>query len=193
VRGDRLFAVERDGVAEIDTATGVISARHPVAGAAFLNDIAAAPDGALYVSDSGGNAIHRLSGGAVTVVAGGAEVRQPNGLLLDGDRLLFGNTGDGRVKSLELATGRVESVVRLEDGIIDGLRSDGAGNLIVSLWHGSVFRVARAGIVTELLDTDHAVVPAADLEYVAGERLLVVPTYFANRVVAYRLGGGGTQ
>ena len=193
VRGDRLFAVERDGVAEIDTATGTIVARHPVPGAVFLNDVAAAPDGSLYVSDSGGNVIHRLRDGAATVVAGGADVRQPNGLLLDDGTLLFGNTGDRCVKALDLATGRIRGVVRLDEGIIDGLRTDGAGNLIVSLWHGSVFRVTPTGRVTDLVGTDHAVVPAADLEYVAAERLLVVPTYFGNRVAAYRLDAADTQ
>ena len=187
VRGDRLLAVERDGVAEIDTATGAIVGRHPVPGAVFLNDIVAAVDGALYVSDSGGNVIHRLSNGAASVVAGGADVQQPNGLLLDGGTLLFGNTGDRCVKSLDLATGRVTRVLRLDEGIIDGLRSDGAGNLVVSLWHGSAFRVSPSGAVTPLVDTEHAVVPAADLEYVAAEQLLIVPTYFANRVAAYRL------
>jgi hypothetical protein len=191
VRGDRLFAVERDGVAEIDISTAAISKRHPVAGAGLLNDIVAAPDGALYVSDSGGNVIYRLSGGAATVVASGADVRQPNGLLLDGGRLLFGNTGDACVKALDLASGRITSLFRLPEGIVDGLRSDGEGGLIVSLWHGSVFRVSPAGVVTPLVDTDHAVVPTADLEYVASERLLVVPTYFGNRVAAYRLDGGG--
>ncbi len=189
VRGDRLFAVERDGVAEIDTASGAVAARHPVAGAGLLNDIAAAPDGALYVSDSGRHVIYRLSEGKIDVVAGGAEVRQPNGLLLDGGRLLFGNTGDRCVKSLDLATGLITSLLRLDEGSIDGLRSDGAGNLIVSLWHGSLFRVTPAGVITPLVDTDHAVVPAADIEYVAGERLLVVPTYLGNGVAAYRIGG----
>jgi hypothetical protein len=37
------------------------------------------------------------------------------------------------------------------------------------------------------VDTDHALTPTADLEYVADEALLVVPTYSANRVVAYRV------
>jgi sugar lactone lactonase YvrE len=187
VRGDRLFAVERDGVAEIDISAGAVGARHPLPDAVFPNDIAAAPDGTLYVSDSGRHVIWRLAAGKADVAAGGAAVRQPNGLLLDSGRLLFGNTGDRCIKALDLSTGLVTSLLRLDEGIIDGLRSDGAGNLIVSLWHGSVFRVTPAGVVTPLLDTDHAVVPAADVEYVASERLLVVPTYFANRVAAYRL------
>ena len=193
VRGDRLFAVERDGVAEIDIPTGTIAARHPVAGAVFLNDVAVAPDGALYVSDSGRHVIWRLVAGKVDVAAGGAEVRQPNGLLLDGGKLLFGNTGDGCVKALDLASGLLAGVLRVGDGIVDGLRSDGAGNLIVSLWHGSAFRITPAGAVTPLLDTDHAVVPTADVEYVASERLLVVPTHFANRVAAYRIGPEAPQ
>jgi sugar lactone lactonase YvrE len=187
VRGDRLYAVERDGVAEIDTATGAVAARHPLPDAVFPNDVAAAPDGTLYVSDSGRHVIWRLAAGKAEVAAGGAAVRQPNGLLLDGGRLLFGNTGDRCVKALDLSTGVITSLLRLEEGIIDGLRSNGAGNLIVSLWHGLTFRVTPAGVVTPLLETDHAVVPAADVEYVVGERLLVVPAYFANRVAAYRL------
>ena len=169
VRGDRLYAVERDGVAEIDIGGGVVITRHALPGAVFPNDVAAAPYGTLYVSDSGRHAIYRLAAGRVEVAAEGGLVRQPNGLVLDGPRLLFGNTGDGCVRALDLATGEVGGVVRLGDGIVDGLRADGAGNLIVSLWHGSVLRVGPDGSASSLLDTSHVPVPAADLEYVASE------------------------
>jgi len=192
VHGDRLLVVERDGVAEIDLAAAAVVKRRPLAGAVFPNDIAVAGDGTVYVSDSGGSLIHRLGGDTQAVAAGGFEVRQPNGLLLQGGRLLFGNTGDQCIKSLDLASGRITSLLRLPAGIIDGLRSDGAGNLIVSLWHGSAFRVTPEGEIRPLIDSDHAVVQTADLEYVPDERLLVVPTFHANRVAAYRLAVPGT-
>ena len=38
-----------------------------------------------------------------------------------------------------------------------------------------------------LIDTRKDSVSAADIEYIAGKKLLLVPTFFKNKVVAYEL------
>ena len=55
-------------------------------GAQFLNDLATAPDGTVYVSDSAALKIFEVRNGKASVfVEGGDVVEQPNGLLVDGD------------------------------------------------------------------------------------------------------------
>ena len=56
-----------------------------VEGAAFLNDLATAPDGTVYASDSQSTRIYAVKDGKSSVFVAGAEVvEQPNGLLVDG-------------------------------------------------------------------------------------------------------------
>ena len=63
-------------------------------GAQFLNDLATAPDGTVYVSDSATLKIFEVRGGKASVfVEGGDVVEQPNGLLVDGGRLILGTIG----------------------------------------------------------------------------------------------------
>ena len=50
-----------------------------------------------------------------------------------------------------------------------------------------VRRVSKSGKVTVLLDTTAQKIQSADLEYVAHKRMLVIPTFFHNKVVAYRI------
>src|SRR5581483_6414699 len=50
-----LYAADLDEVVGIDIATGRISSRVKIPGAQFLNDLATAPDGTIYTSDSFGN------------------------------------------------------------------------------------------------------------------------------------------
>ena len=65
--------------------------RVTVAGAVFLNDLATAPDGTVYVSDSTALKIFEVRNGTSSVFVEGADVvEQPNGLLVDGARLVLG-------------------------------------------------------------------------------------------------------
>ena len=46
----RLYVADIDKLVEIDAESGKIIARYDAPGAQFLNDVAAAPDGTVYVS-----------------------------------------------------------------------------------------------------------------------------------------------
>src|ERR1041384_4269172 len=58
-----LYAADIDKLVEIDAGSGKILARYDAPGSQFLNDVAAAPDGTVYVSDSTASAIWRLQNG----------------------------------------------------------------------------------------------------------------------------------
>jgi len=68
---------------------------------------------------------------------------------------------------------------------IDGLRSDGKGNYIISDWSGKTSLVTASGQIIVLIDTTALRINSADLEYIKTRKLLLIPTFFANRVVAY--------
>ena len=94
--GGTLWVTDIDEVVSIDIATARITARVKVEGAQFLNDLATAPDGTVYASDSGLARIYAVKDGKSSVFVEGADlVDVPNGLLVDGTRLVLGTIGAG--------------------------------------------------------------------------------------------------
>jgi len=194
VSGSRLFAAERANVAEIDIVSGKIAKRYPVPEPGLPNDTACDASGAVYVSDSQKNVIYKVADGEVVVWLEAAEISQPNGLLLDGDKLLVGNTGDGCLKRVKIADRSVETVACLGSGsIVDGIRPDGRGNYIVSDYNGRVFLITPEGETTPLLNTSARGINTADLEFVPEHGLLVIPTLNGNQLIAYRFDGIATD
>jgi DNA-binding beta-propeller fold protein YncE len=92
--GNTLWVSDIDDVVSIDIPKGQITARVNVSGAQFLNDLATAPDGTVYVSDSMLSRIYAVKDGQSSIFVEGADVvEQPNGLLVDGSRLILGTIG----------------------------------------------------------------------------------------------------
>jgi sugar lactone lactonase YvrE len=186
IHDDRLWVVDRQALVEIDIEAGAILHRHPIPEAGFPNDVAFADDGTAFVTDTRAHRIYRFRDGEFEPWLEGEEVRSPNGVLVDGDTLLFGTSDDGRLQRVDLAAGRVETVARLGDGAnLDGLRADASGNYLVSDFGGRIFRVTPEGEVTKLLDTTASGARSADFEFVPQANLLVVPGLFDNRLTAY--------
>jgi len=98
-----------------------------------------------------------------------------------------GDSGDGMLKRVDLKTRRVEDVVSLGSGILDGIRTAGDGSLLVSFWEGQVLRITPEGDVIELLDAMPARWNTADFEYLPERGLLLIPTFVDNRVRALRI------
>ena len=92
--GGTLWVTDIDEVVSIDIATARITAHVKVDGALFLNDLATAPDGTVYASDSNLARIYAVKDGKSSVFVEGADqVDVPNGLLVDGTRLVLGTIG----------------------------------------------------------------------------------------------------
>ena len=188
VRGDRLFVVERTHLAEIDIPSGAIVKRTAVPSPVFLNDVAADPDSdRVFISDSGRNAILVYDGRAVAEWLAGADIRQPNGLLVWCGRLLVGTSGDGCVKAVDLKTKAVTVLVRLGPGIVDGIAGDESGALLVSQNEGRLFLVNPDGRSSRILDTTTVRMNLADLCYCPEAGLAIVPTYIDGRIAAFRI------
>jgi sugar lactone lactonase YvrE len=188
IYGDRFYVSDIDVLVEIDLKTGKILARYPAAGAKFLNDVAADASGNIYVTDmsSENSVIYKLTQGQMTAWAKGKEILKPNGLYMEKKRLVVGNSGDGSLKSINLADRKINTLARVGSGI-DGLRSDGKGNYFISDWKGKTSLVTASGEIIVLMDTTTSKINSADLEYIKSQRLLLIPTFFDNRVVAYRV------
>jgi sugar lactone lactonase YvrE len=186
---DRLLVAERGGIVEIALESGEIVNRYSIAQSGLLNDIAVDGDGNIYVSDSRKNVIFRLAGGEYEEWLRGDDVNDPNGLLVHGNSLIYGNSGDQYLKSVDLATKDVRKIVNLGPGFIDGIKLARNGDYLVSHWQGRVFRITPSGDVTKILDLSVPGIYCADFEYIPERDLLIIPTFFDNRLVTYRIEG----
>ncbi len=188
IHGDHLYVSDIDRLVQISLATGDIEAEYPAPGARFLNDVAADKAGNIYVSDSSSSnsVIYRLADGEISVWMSGEEIQKPNGLYMKKKKLLVGSSGDGCIKSIHLKTNEVEVVACPGSGI-DGLHPVKNGIYVISDWKGKTSLVTDEDDVTVLLDTTDMDINSADFDYIKNKKLLVIPTFFDNRVVAYKL------
>ena len=60
-------------------------------------------------------------------------------------------------------------------------------NLLVSHWAGRLYRITPEGDLTEILNGERMGWNIADFEYLPEEKLVVIPTFFDNRVRAVRV------
>ncbi len=184
--GSTLYVTDIDDIVAIDVTTGEITQKINVPDAVFLNDITTDDEGNVYFTDSGANRIHKLSAdGELSLWIEDAEIGGPNGLLDDGDQMMMVAFGKGIFNTIDYASGTITQVAdSLQGG--DGIEKTG-DDYLVSSWHGRVFYITAAGETTKLLDTSEDGSNAADIEFIAKSNTLLVPTFFGNQVVAYKL------
>ena len=190
-----LWTADLDEVIGIDIATGTITSRTKIAGAMFLNDVAVGPDGTVYVSDMMANRINAVKDGMVSVFAEGDQLEWPNGLLVDGNRLIVGGWGKpkadfstdvpGRLFALDLQTKQKTLITQKPFANIDGVELDGRGGFIITDYlAGKVLQVTATGEAREL----RQFMPGtADIAFVPAGNVLIVPHMNENTVASYDL------
>lgn len=185
---DMLYVADRKGVVMIDPGKAEIIERIDIPDALFLNDIAVDVKGSVYVSDSRKSIVWKCDNGECKEWLSAKEVTDPNVLYIHQDHLLVGCSGDQSLKSFDLGTREMTIIARLGTGFIDGIRPDLNGNLLVSHWEGRLFKVSPDGQVRKILDISGPQYNLADFEYVADRDMIYIPTFFDNRVLAYKVG-----
>lgn len=188
VQGRFLYVTDIDVLVRIERETGKILNRYPAAGALFLNDVAADQKGNVIAGDSSENSttLYILREDGLRVWRQGAPVNRPNGLSFFGDYLYVGNVGDGELLKVNPRSKSARSMGNA-DSRIDGLEPLKDRSFLVSNFLGRISWIAADGSLEVLQDTEASEVNAADFEYIEDLNLLIVPTFFDNRLVAYTL------
>lgn len=180
-----LYVADLTNVVVIDIESGDLIQTIEVEDAGMLNDITLDEEGVVYISDSNNKRIYSIKDNHVEVWLESNAFQRPNGLLANKNKLYMVDMGSGifyeinkKTKALrEIATG-------LEGG--DGIVAYGK-DFILSNWNGEINFVSANGRIEKLLDTKAEKVNAADIDYIPSLNLLLVPTFFANTLVAYEI------
>ena len=191
-----LYAADVDQLIEINAASGEILKRYDAKGAVFLNDVVVDDDGTVYVSDTPMNTIWRLKDGSFEPWLANDALNGPNGLLIQGKTLIVASLGKvqsqgqkkelGTLLAVSLDDQKVSKVGKGElIGNLDGLQAIQPGVYLVTDWaQGALYRVDAKGKVDELIDLNQG---SADLSYLPGKKMLLIPMMLDNSLVAYRL------
>lgn len=179
---NKLYVADVDKVVVIDTKTASIELTIPVEGALGLNDLTVDKKGNVYVSDSKNKKIHRIENGKVSTWL--ENLKGPNGVLIIGEDLYVLDAGS--LYKVE----KDKSLTKLADGMdggTDGIENVTGKDFIVSCWQGSIWYVNADGTKQNLLDTRDQKINTADIGYDAKNRIVFVPTFWKNKIVAYEL------
>lgn len=178
----RLWVADIDRMVVIDVAKGAIAQTIPIEGAQRLNDVTVDKSGTVYVSDMQGLKIYAIKDGKPSVYLEDG-FKRPNGVLAHGDDFYVLDSGAllkfGKDK-------RRTTVVDGMDASTDGVEHVQGDEFIVSCWAGALYSV-KGGEKQQLLDTRPQKINSADIGYDAKNRVVYVPTFFGNTVVAYEL------
>ena len=147
IRGDTLAIADVGGVHLFDRRSGAPLRSITVPGL-VMNDVAYAPDGELWITDTGPDraktpvdtskdmdAVWRVDrAGHVDNVARGLQLSRPDGIVIDGAGALISTFGANRVERVGPAMPNAWSKVTLPGGRVDGLRRLADGSLVTSSW-----------------------------------------------------------
>ena len=177
----KLFITDEDRVLEIGVPSGKILKEYKNSHSKDLNDVTVAPNGKVYVTDSGSDCLFVAGKDSLEVFIQSKEVKGMNGIYSEGNLIYIG--AGGKLLSINTNTNAI-SVLATNVGYLDGLLKIGQGTFITSNWGGTIQLIVLGKTPEKLLESK---IHAADLEYISSKHLLLVPTFTENKLVAYKL------
>jgi hypothetical protein len=209
-----LYVSDITVIRKFDAKTGEPKGDIAIKGATFLNDVAPAPGGGVYVTDSGLNAkfeptgtdaVHHLGkDGKVKTLAANKKLAGPNGVVAGDKGAVWVVTfGSGEIYAVD-AKGKQSGNQKLPSGQLDGIvqiassgsagprttpaessKVDAGGDLLVSSWEGSaIYRGTPGGEWKPVVEN---VKSPADIGWDATRRRILIPVFLENNVILHPL------
>jgi streptogramin lyase len=160
--------------------------RIAIKGAQFLNDVALAPDGSIYFTDTNTNTIYQYAGGLVKEYLQDDRLSNPNGIYVDEETIYVVSYSVGDFNTVDIKSKAItkKAIEAFPGG--DGVAPWGGG-FVVSNWNGEVYYSNSTWSADKILDTKEAKMNAADIMINPKSGELLIPTFFGNSVAAYKI------
>lgn len=192
LHGDRLYVADINSVRMFDRTSGAPVGSVEVPGSVRLNDLAVAPDGTVYVTDSGSNdqpgALWRIDprGRVSAFAARNPALERPNGIaVLSDGNIIHGGRGVNLV--IRTPQGRIVREVTLPTGQFDGIVVMPDGKLLVASQLGrNVYRVDLATGASTVVAENIEIPAAIGMDTRRGR--LLVPQIRAGSLTIFPLG-----
>jgi hypothetical protein len=108
----------------------------------------------------------------------------PNGLLFHDNSLYI--LDKGGLYKLDMNKNLTKIADGMEGGT-DGVENVQGNEFIVSCWSGSLWYIKEDGTKEHMLDTREQKINTADIGYDKKKRIVYVPTFWKNSIIAYQL------
>lgn len=194
--GGILYVADIDTVRLFDRKTGEPKGEVALKGATFVNDVAAGPDGKIYVTDSGLSPKFEGTGtDAIWVITPGKkptakalvkskDLHGPNGILVTKDAIHVVCFGAPELQTYDLKGKKKGEVVTLPNGALDGIVPLGE-DLLVSSWGGKAIYRGKPGGEWKVAFAD--LEAPADIGFDSKRGRVLVPRFQGNTVEAWEL------
>lgn len=181
---NKLYVADLTELVVIDVLKGEIIERIAIEGAVGLNDVSIGAKGVIYVTDSRARRVYEIKDKKPAVLLDSSKLKGPNGVLKHKGNLYVLDAGS----MYRMGKGKIlTKIAEGMEGGTDGIEHVTGDDFIVSTWSGVVYYVNADGSKQVMLDGRQQKINSADIGYDAAKRIVYVPTFWKNSVVAYQL------
>ncbi len=184
--GNSLFVADLTDLVEIDIKTGKILHKINAEKSVMLNDVSVSPKGEVFASDSRGHKIYRYFEGKMELWLDDPELKSPNGLFVTKDYLIVASAGTGKILKVDYLTKKYETWTNASD-TADGIIKDNKGDYWISCWKGEIYHISKDNSSQKIIDSKEQKINTADMGFIAKENIMLVPTFYKNSVIAYKI------
>lgn len=181
---DKLYVADPGQLWEISLKTGEVLKKYSCSFAKSLNDVASDANGTVYVMETRKNMVLTLGKDSLEVFSASDQLGNLNGVCDFGSEIILGSKG--KLIAIDKKTKEIR-IIAEKTGGVDGIVVVGKNKIITSNWWGLIQLIEIGKPIEKLMDTTPLKVNAADLGYIASKKLLLIPTFSNNKVIAYKL------
>ncbi|SOD12282.1 ATP-binding protein [Pedobacter xixiisoli] len=176
-----LYVADITAVVSIDIRSAKIKNKLEIDSAVFLNDITVDEKGTLYVSDTRTNKIHQVKKNKHSLYLKNAT--SANGLKwIKNELFVLAGTELWKIDSKK----EIKIIAKGFEKVGDGLEPIGNGEFIVTCWAGIIYHIKADGTMHKIQDVQGKM-NTADIGYNPQDKIIYVPTFNQNSVIAYQL------
>lgn len=176
-----LYIADITAVVSVDIPSGKIKNKLEIDGAIFLNDLTVNSKGILYVSDTRTNKIYEVNDNKYSLYL--ENVTNANGLKwIKNELFVLAGTELWKIDNKK----QITIVAKGFEKVGDGIEPLGNGDFVVTCWAGIIYYVKPDGSIEKIQDVQGKM-NTADLGYNPQEKIIYIPTFNKNSVIAYQL------